>query len=303
MRASGFSSLSSLTLLALFAAARLSAQEAAAQEAGAQEAGANQSFVESIDVRVVNLEVFVTDRQGQRVGGLTREDFEVLEDGRPIQVSNFYAVTGGRTEIPDAGSVMLLGGETGEDTSEALPLEQRLNLAIVIDDLSLDARNRNRLLLAIGNAVLPRLRPDDRVLVGLLGGSGVRIGSRSESARGGDRDRGGDADAGEGELPGGGPGEVPLSRLVLVPGESVHEGRVTLFLGAQDSQGRLSPIQEIRVPIQVPVGDSGALAQTAAYKATLELRPEAHRIAVSIRDELGNTDSAVVTDYTPGVKK
>jgi VWFA-related protein len=600
MRASGFSSLSALTLLALLAAARLPAQEAAVQEAAGQETGASRSFVESIDVQVVNLEVFVTDRQGQRIGGLTREDFEVLEDGRPIQVSNFYAVTGGRTEIPEAGSVILLGGgEAADDTGEALPLEQRLNLAIVIDDLSLDARGRNRLLLAIGNAVLPRLRPDDRVLVGLLGGSSVRIAQRLSSdpnqlrttlekmsrtapagvarlaekreilrqiegigllrsdeesdaqtkrlnesvvreiyptlqgysrkraqearsslnaltrfieslsglpgrkavlyAGGGLSLRPGEAlfeawnrkfsaqsstsisqaagstleglredltkdlerlvaqananrvtfytlgvteeltgisaesgsaaawgadlenlekmnlgqsmnllAGGTGGLsgvdladprnmldrmredfdsfyslgyvphpspekgeaknrkievrvrgrdeltvrhregrrdqthtermtgrtlsalildPGANPLEVaieivaeartpekenylvealvkfPLARLVLVPGESVHEGRVTLFLGAQDSQGRLSPIQEIRVPILVPVGDPGALAQTAAYKATLELRPEAHRIAVSIRDEIGNTDSAVVTDYTPGVKK
>jgi VWFA-related protein len=597
MRASGFSSLPSLALLALLAAAPLSAQEATPRPAAGESLVEGQLFVDSIDVQVVNLEVFVTDRQGQRVAGLTREDFEVLEDGRPIQVSNFYAVTGGRTEVTEARSAMLLAGETAEDATEALPLEQRLNLAIVIDDLSLDARNRNQLLLAIGNAVLPRLRPDDRVLVGLLGGSRVRIlqrltsdpdqlrttleqmsrtapagiarlaekrdlvrqiegislvaegdnaeadyqkrelhagivkeinatmqdyarrraqdtrssvkaltqlidslaglpgrkavlyaggglslrpgeaifqaweqkfmamdsriigksgGSRFEGlredltndfqqlvarananrvtfynlgvteevtgvsaesgghhawgstletlekmnigeslnllaggtgglagvdlsdprnmlarmredfdsfyslgyvpqkaeaknrkievrVRGRDglevRHREGRRDQTNKERmtgrtlsalildPGGNPLEVaieilaetrktdkenylvealvkfPLSRLVLLPGEQFHEGRVTLFLGAQDSQGRLSPIQEIRVPIQVPVGEPGALAQTAAYKATLELRPEAHRIAVSIRDELGNTDSAVVTDYTPGVKK
>jgi uncharacterized lipoprotein YajG len=39
-------------------------------------------LVEKIDVSVVNIDVSVTDRTGQPVSGLTRNDFEILEDGR-----------------------------------------------------------------------------------------------------------------------------------------------------------------------------------------------------------------------------
>ena len=42
--------------------------------AGAQEAADEPTFYESIDVEVVNLEVFVTDASGKRVTGLTRDD-------------------------------------------------------------------------------------------------------------------------------------------------------------------------------------------------------------------------------------
>jgi Ca-activated chloride channel family protein len=42
-----------------------------------------------VDVRLVNLFVNVTDRTGAIVGGLTREDFAVTEDGRPQQIAVF----------------------------------------------------------------------------------------------------------------------------------------------------------------------------------------------------------------------
>lgn len=48
--------------------------------------------IEKIDVTVVNVDVTVTDRAGDPVRGLTRDDFEILEDGIPQAISNFYAV-------------------------------------------------------------------------------------------------------------------------------------------------------------------------------------------------------------------
>lgn len=44
---------------------------------------------ETIEVSLVNLDVVVTDRNGERVHGLTATDFEVLEDGKPQEISNF----------------------------------------------------------------------------------------------------------------------------------------------------------------------------------------------------------------------
>jgi Ca-activated chloride channel family protein len=42
-----------------------------------------------VDVRLVNIFVNVTDSNGAIVGGLTRDDFSVTEDGRPQQISVF----------------------------------------------------------------------------------------------------------------------------------------------------------------------------------------------------------------------
>jgi Ca-activated chloride channel homolog len=42
-----------------------------------------------VDVKLVNVFVSVTDRNGALVGGLTRDDFSVTEDGRPQQIAIF----------------------------------------------------------------------------------------------------------------------------------------------------------------------------------------------------------------------
>jgi VWFA-related protein len=49
-------------------------------------------FSEKIEVRVVNVDVTVTDRHGNPVSGLTRDDFEVFEDGRRQEIANFYTI-------------------------------------------------------------------------------------------------------------------------------------------------------------------------------------------------------------------
>src|SRR5215218_5990767 len=43
----------------------------------------------SIEVSIVNVDVFVTDRAGDRVHGLTKDDFEIYENGVKQPISNF----------------------------------------------------------------------------------------------------------------------------------------------------------------------------------------------------------------------
>lgn len=78
----------------LFAVASQSQQPPAPKRitASATPVEAPPPLVEKIDVSVVNVDVTVTDRRGQPVTGLTRDDFEILEDGKPQPISNFYAV-------------------------------------------------------------------------------------------------------------------------------------------------------------------------------------------------------------------
>ncbi|MEZ5332422.1 MAG: hypothetical protein R2991_10305 [Thermoanaerobaculia bacterium] len=49
-------------------------------------------FSESIDVRLLDLEVVVTDSEGERVRGLPREAFEVRVDGRRVPLVHFEEV-------------------------------------------------------------------------------------------------------------------------------------------------------------------------------------------------------------------
>ena len=69
------------------------------QAVSAQEPPAEQEesgYFEEIAVDIVNVEVYVTDKEGQPVAGLTIEDFEIYEDGRPVELVNFFTVTDGR---------------------------------------------------------------------------------------------------------------------------------------------------------------------------------------------------------------
>src|SRR5688500_490624 len=71
-------------------------------------ARAQKKLVESIEVRVVNVDVVVTDRDGKPVTGLTAKDFEVLEDKGPQTITNFYEVRNGsaaEVATPDAAPV------------------------------------------------------------------------------------------------------------------------------------------------------------------------------------------------------
>jgi VWFA-related protein len=46
-------------------------------------------FGGSVDVRTVNVHVVVSDKKGNRVTDLTRDDFEIFEDGEPMEISHF----------------------------------------------------------------------------------------------------------------------------------------------------------------------------------------------------------------------
>jgi VWFA-related protein len=132
-----------------------------------------ETFFESVDVSVVNVEVYVTDRDGKRVQGLKKEDFELSEDGKPVAVSNFYAVDNAAAEPPVAAEPTPAGG-TGNviaPAEPAIPDEQHLYLALFVDQQSLTAPARNRMLPALKKFVDARLRPGDRVLVASYNGA------------------------------------------------------------------------------------------------------------------------------------
>lgn len=66
------------------------AQAAAAAPATAAPA-TPEVFVDQVEVRVVNLDVVVVDKAGNRVTGLGKDDFEVREDGKVVPITNFFA--------------------------------------------------------------------------------------------------------------------------------------------------------------------------------------------------------------------
>ena len=123
------------------------------------------SFFETLDVNVVNIEVFVNDKQGNPVTGLTREDFEVFEDGRPVAIQNFYAVADGQpVTLPETDG----SPETPERAArlhlQEIPEDQRLHLVVYVDNFNIEPFHRNRVFRQL-RAFLRKLDPRDRVML------------------------------------------------------------------------------------------------------------------------------------------
>jgi VWFA-related protein len=73
---------------------------AAAQQPSGQSQAPQSAFGEQIEVRVVNVEAVVTDRQGNRVTGLKPGDFRLEVDGKAVPIEYFNEVRGGAAVAP-----------------------------------------------------------------------------------------------------------------------------------------------------------------------------------------------------------
>jgi VWFA-related protein len=125
---------------------------APAQEKPAPDA---RTYFETAQVNLINVEVFVTDRAGKPVTGLTRDDFEVFEDGHPVTITNFYAAEGSAPQ-----SVVAPGAaEKPAPAPEALlPVEQRLSVIVFVDDSGITEAARNLALGPVHDLLLSCLR-------------------------------------------------------------------------------------------------------------------------------------------------
>ncbi|HSK76853.1 MAG TPA: VWA domain-containing protein [Thermoanaerobaculia bacterium] len=134
----------------------------------AQETPPLQPFNEAIDVKVVNVEVYVTDRDGRRVQGLGREDFELFEDGKRVEVVNFAEV-GERAQSSQAPApVPPAEGAAPEavPAPPAPPVERdRLHLLVYVDNFNLTPYSRNRVLKQLRSFLEETVQADDRVLL------------------------------------------------------------------------------------------------------------------------------------------
>jgi VWFA-related protein len=85
-----------------------------------------------VEVDYVDVDVVVTDAQGNFVRGLTRDDFQVIEDGKPVKIDTFSTV-----EIPiERYDQKLFGGRaTAEDVRSNRPTLAGRFYVIVLDDM------------------------------------------------------------------------------------------------------------------------------------------------------------------------
>lgn len=123
-----------------------------------------RDFGEVVEVNLVNIDVVATDRKGGLITDLRREEFEVLEDGQPMQISHFSllrgeAGAGARLEVgkPPVGSAATHGpvGAPGEPSW----------LVVYVDNLHSRLFERNRALRQLQTVLAEGTPGVDRVMV------------------------------------------------------------------------------------------------------------------------------------------
>ena len=126
-----------LACLACVAGARAQQQQQARQD----------EDVVRVDTQLVQTDVMVFDKSGKFVEGLTREQFELKVDGRPVPVAFFERVSGG---APQGGPGAAPSSGAGAAAKGAAPRTRGRNVIFFIDDLhlSLDSLGRTRQALA-----------------------------------------------------------------------------------------------------------------------------------------------------------
>jgi len=123
---------------------------------------AQSTLSETIEVRVTNIDVVVTDRTGKPVTGLTAADFDVFEAGKPQPISNFY-------EIRDSSSTNPVN-ETEAD-APAVPAEVgRRRVVIFVDNYSIHPLSRNAAFAALERSLDKVMRPGDEVMIAFWNG-------------------------------------------------------------------------------------------------------------------------------------
>ena len=117
-------------------------------------------FTDLVEVNLINVFVTVTDHDGAPVTGLEVGDFEVFEDGKPVEITNFGAFAPAPASAPAVEQPVPV--ETPAPVAGPMASQPRY-LTILFDNPSLRRRDRRR--------VIEDLRP----FVGELARGGVEV--------------------------------------------------------------------------------------------------------------------------------
>jgi VWFA-related protein len=118
--------------------------------------GSPDSFQETIEVELVNVEVRVLDKQGRPVTGLSPEDFEVLHDGEPVSISNF-------TEFRNGVAAREASGDPTPDAQGGTAADH--HLIVYFDELHLQATHRAMLIEALEEFIASERIPAANIMI------------------------------------------------------------------------------------------------------------------------------------------
>ncbi len=117
-------------------------------------------FSETVEVRVTNVDVIVTDKAGKPVPGLTKEDFEIYENGTRQEITNFSEIG----ERVPSGTLTAAPGDAPAEEAVTRDIRRRL-ISIFVDNSSLDVPNRQAVLPKLKQFLAGNVRPGDGIAI------------------------------------------------------------------------------------------------------------------------------------------
>jgi VWFA-related protein len=132
----------------------------------AQQPSAEDEVVR-ITTNLVQIDAVVTDKKGNHVADLTADDFEILEDGRPQQITNFTYVPDDAPGPRPPASKEAPADKNGPPAPPVRlrPEQVRRTLAVVIDDLGLSFESTAYVREALKKFVNQQVQPGDLVAI------------------------------------------------------------------------------------------------------------------------------------------
>lgn len=129
------------------------------------------SFLDEVEVTVVNLSVFVTDKKGEAVTDLTAEDFAVFQDGEPREITNFSVYTEERYEnllsadrlrVPTPVAPVV---QAEPENDDAGPEFDPVHIVLFVDNENIRPIDRARVLRQVRRFLRDIMYPNVRVMV------------------------------------------------------------------------------------------------------------------------------------------
>jgi VWFA-related protein len=131
----------------------------------AQKDTADYQFTDVIDVQLVNVEVWVTDKQDRPINGLTIDDFEILEDGQPVEITYFAEVRQDKPVVSSLERVLAEPTADAEPVPAPAPIVDPSHLVIYFDELHLTPASRKQAIKDIRAFLAEENVEPERVLI------------------------------------------------------------------------------------------------------------------------------------------